>query len=173
MSPELFDPETNNCQTKCSDCYALGMVVYEVLSERIPFYEYPDLVVYAVVFRGERPEKPEGIEGAWFTGDVWKLLERCWLPEPQNRPSIEDVLQHLEEASKSWTAPSPTRLLAIPSITGSSARGFLGKTTEGDMDASGVPPPSRSESSKKPEQDDSTGIASKVCLENPLCKFQH
>ena len=36
MSPELFDPESFGLQegrpTKASDCYALGMVIYEVLS---------------------------------------------------------------------------------------------------------------------------------------------
>ena len=156
-SPELFDPEIKNSQTKYSDCYAFGMVIYEVLSERVPFYEYPDLLVYAVVFRGNRPEKPEGIEGMWFNDDVWKLLERCWLAEPQNRPSIEDVLQHLEETSKSWTEPS-----------------FLGKSTEGDIDASGMPSSSQPlppQSQEEPERGDSAGVASTVCWENPLCEF--
>ena len=174
MSPELFDPEIKNCQTKYSDCYAFGMVIYEVLSGREPFYEYPDLVVCIVVFRGNRPEKPGGIEGMWFTSGVWKLLERCWLAEPQNRPSIEDVLRHLEETSKSWTAPSPSRLSEIPSTAGSSAGWFLGQSTEGGMDASGMPSSSQHvppQSQEELEQEDSAGVASTVCWENPFCEF--
>ena len=174
MSPELFDPEIQSCQTKYSDCYAFGMVIYEVLSERVPFYKYPDLVVYGAVFRGNRPEKPGGIEGMWFTGGVWKLLERCWLAEPQNRPSIEDVLQHLEETSKSWTAPSPTRLFAMPSTAGLSAGWYLGQSTEGGTDASGMPSPSQPvppQSQEEPVQEDSAGVASKVRWENSLRKF--
>lgn len=144
-SPELFDPEIKNCQTKHSDCYAFGMVIYEVLSGHVPFYEYPDLVVYGAVSRGNRPEKPGGIEGMWFTDDVWKLLERCWLPEPQDRPSIEDVLQHLQETLKSWTEPS-----------------FLGQSTEGDIDSNGMPSsqPTPPQSQEEPEQEDSTGATS-------------
>ena len=33
MSPELLDPDgfgSNGCPTRESDCYALGMVIYEV-----------------------------------------------------------------------------------------------------------------------------------------------
>jgi len=40
MSPELLDPErfgiTDYRPTKKSDCYALGMVVYEVRADMIP-----------------------------------------------------------------------------------------------------------------------------------------
>ena len=41
MSPELLDPERFDLKetrpTKESDCYALGMVIYEVLSGQTPF----------------------------------------------------------------------------------------------------------------------------------------
>ena len=41
MSPELLDPGKfglkDGCPTKESDCYALGMVIYEVLSGQAPF----------------------------------------------------------------------------------------------------------------------------------------
>ena len=173
MSPELCDPEKHYELTKYSDCYAFGMVIYEVLAKRVPFYEYTDLAVRDMVLQGDRPEKPEGMERTWFTADVWGLLERCWSPESQNRPSIEDVLQNLEEASRSWSAPSPTRLLAIPSTAGSSAGWFLGQSTEGG-NASGMPSSSKPvlpQSQEEPEQEDSAGVARTVCWENPLCEF--
>jgi serine/threonine protein kinase len=43
MSPELLDPEkfgSDGCPTRESDCYALGMVIYEVTSSsqsRLPY----------------------------------------------------------------------------------------------------------------------------------------
>ena len=111
MSPELFDPERfgvkDSRRTKSSDCYAFGMVVYEVLSGQAPFSQYNKYVAVGKVLKGERPEQPQGVEGRWFTDDIWSILGRCWEPKPGDRPSIEDVLRRLEEASRFWTPPSP------------------------------------------------------------------
>ena len=108
MSPELLDPETQVHQrTGYSDCYALGMVIYEVLSGHKPFYQYMNFVVSGKVAKGERPERPQGLEGVlWFTDDIWEVLERCWASLPLDRPSIKDVLKCLEKAASSWTPPS-------------------------------------------------------------------
>ena len=111
MSPELFCPEdfglADGRRTKHSDCYALGMVIYEVLSGQVPFSRYNVYAVIAKVSRGERPGRPQGAERKWFTDDIWRILECCWAPRRDERPSIEDVLQVLEEASRSWTPLSP------------------------------------------------------------------
>ena len=107
MSPELFNPEIQDSSpTKHSDCYALGMVIYEVLSGHVPFYQFVNLVVPGMIFGGKRPERPKGSEGAWFIDDVWAMLERCWTYQPNDRPGIEDVLQCLEEASRVLMPPS-------------------------------------------------------------------
>jgi len=108
MGPEFFDPKIRgHCQTKHSDCYALGMVIYEVLSGRVPFYQYGELVIPGKVFAGDRPERPQGAEGACFTSDVWEVLRRCWAPQPANRFNVEDVLLCLEGVSGSWMSLSP------------------------------------------------------------------
>ena len=111
MSPELFDPERfgvkDSRRTKPSDCYALGMVVYEVLTGRPPFSLYNKYVAVGKVLKGERPGRPQGAGEGWFTDDVWSILGRCWEPKPGDRPSVEDVLRCLEEASRFWTPPSP------------------------------------------------------------------
>ena len=107
MSPELFGSEDHQ-QTKGSDCYALGMVIYEVLSRRKPFYQYKDFTIVGRVIKGERPERPQGPEGVvGFTDAVWEMLELCWKSLPQERPSIEDVLKCMKKAATSWTPPSP------------------------------------------------------------------
>ena len=114
MSPELFEPRMfgvkDNRRTESSDCYALGMTVYEVLTGQMPFPRLSkEVVVTKVLYLGDRPKRPQGAEGEWFTDDVWSILGRCWKPKPSDRPTIEDVLEHLEEASISWTPlPPPT-----------------------------------------------------------------
>ena len=103
MSPELLDPAkfglADGCSTKESDCYALGMVIYEVLSGRSPFPSCGAGTVILKVLDGERPTRPQGAEGARFTDDIWKMLEHCWMPRPQDRPNVEAVLECLEGGS--------------------------------------------------------------------------
>jgi serine/threonine protein kinase len=111
MSPELLDPARfgfkDGRPTKESDCYALGMVIYEVLSGKTPFTPDKVLIVMRKVTEGERPGRPEGMKGAWFTDDLWETLELCWVPQPKRRPSIEAVLECLERVSRAWKPPSP------------------------------------------------------------------
>ena len=111
MSPELLDPDQfgskDNRPTKESDCYALGMVIYEVLSGQAPFAPYRSPTVIQRVIKGERPVRPGGVEGAWFAGDLWGMLKQCWVPQPESRPNIEAVLECLEPGSRAWKAPSP------------------------------------------------------------------
>ena len=111
MSPELLHPDKfglKNCRpTNKSDCYALGMVILEVLSGQDPFPRDNGFVVMRKVIDGERPERPQGAEGAWFTDGLWEMLELCWSPQPEDRPIIEAVLEHLDRVSATWQPLPP------------------------------------------------------------------
>jgi len=106
MSPELIAPQEfgfkNSCPTKASDCYSLGMVIYETISGNLPFHEHTDLAVLVKVLKGERPSR-----GMRFTKSLWKMLEQCWASQPNGRPSIEDILQCLEVSSNLPGSSSP------------------------------------------------------------------
>ena len=107
MGLEPFDSEAQDRHpTKHLDCYALGMVIYEVLSLRTPFSEDQNVVGFEKVLRRVRPERPEGADGVWFTDDMWGALEHCWMPEPWDRSSAECVLRCLEKSSTAWVPPS-------------------------------------------------------------------
>ena len=77
MSPERIVPEQfgfkNGHPTIPSDCYSLGMVIYETISGNLPFHEYTDFQVYMKIVKGEQPHR-----GVRFTEDLWKMLEQCW-----------------------------------------------------------------------------------------------
>ena len=106
MSPELLDPDQfgfeNGRPTKESDCYALGMVILEVLTGQAPFPRWGALVVMRKVIGGERPDRPEGPEAMWFADDLWGLLKQCWSSEPKLRPAVKSVLERLKQGSVTW-----------------------------------------------------------------------
>jgi len=106
MSPELIAPQRfglkDSRPTKSSDCYALGMVIYETVSGNLPFHEDSDLTVFVKVLEGGHPRR-----GARFTRDLWKVLEQCWASPSNNRPSAEDILQSLERLPNSLGPLSP------------------------------------------------------------------
>ena len=95
ISPERIVPQEFELKdgrpTESSDCYSLGMVIYETISGNPPFHEHRDITVSVKVLKGEHPPR-----GAGFTEGLWKMLEMCWAFQPNNRPSIKDVLQRLE-----------------------------------------------------------------------------
>jgi len=105
MSPELIDPRRFGFKkirpTTSSDCYALGMVVYETISGNVPFHKHADPMVFLKVMGGKHPHR-----GMKFTDGLWGVLELCWTFQPKGRPGIEDVLQRLETVSNSLEKPS-------------------------------------------------------------------
>jgi len=168
MSPELLDPEVqDHRRTVFSDYYALGMVIYEVLSERTPFYQFyqcSNVVISWKILKGIRPERPEGAEGGWFTDDVWKVLGRCWVPQPGDRPNVEDILLCLEKVSRSWTPA------LVPPMAGSLTQESSDTTVLRSTDERGVLPPSEVAPHQPPVklgQKEVAGIVNEVRLTCP------
>ena len=106
MSPELISPQQFGLKigrpTKSSDCYALGMVIYEIISGKPPFYEDAEITASLKVLRGEHP-----LRGEEFMERLWGMLKQCWTPQPNDRPSVEDVLRGLETCSNTPPPPFP------------------------------------------------------------------
>ena len=100
MSPELINPEgfglEKSRHTKPSDCYALGMVTYQTISGELPFQEFLDQTVTLKVTNGRRPSR-----GTKFADHLWKIVEWCWTHKPEDRPTIEEILQYFETSSES------------------------------------------------------------------------
>ena len=96
--------------------------------------------VFKKVTQGDRPGRPEGAEGVWFTDDIWEVLERCWVPTPENRPSIDDVLRCLGKTSKSRIPPSLAPPFPATPTPGPSTRRVPYQNTTARADASGMNP---------------------------------
>ena len=132
MSPELLVPENFSLKearpTKASDCYALGMVMYEALSGQEPFAEYKDHhIVMLKIIEGIRPRRPRGKEGELFTNDIWNILGFCWKKQPRHRISASAVLLRLE---KHPPLPMPTSNVDRDVKTGSSNQWKTGSSSQ-------------------------------------------
>ena len=110
MSPELIDPEQfgfkSGHPTRESDCYALGMVIYEVLSGRTPFFPCKTPLIIQKILQGEHPEIPRGDEGGLFTDIIRGTLGYCWKQEPSERITAENILRGLEGDSSAFSVRS-------------------------------------------------------------------
>jgi len=135
------------------------MVILEVLSGRLPFYQFAKVVISWKIFRGDRPERPQGEEGVWFTDEVWEILGSCWMTQPEDRPSIEDVLQCLGEASRSWRPPSP-QLPVVPSRAGPPTEELSDIITVECMNVIDTPP--SSQPSERLDQGEPARIVNRV-----------
>ena len=124
MSPELLDspPGSNGRPTRESDCYALGMVIYEVswlcssqvvllihpfqvLTGLLPFHNLHLYTPVLAILRGERPEKPLDAEPLGLSDALWGLVRSCWSESSSTRPTARRLLDCLSVASLTWVPP--------------------------------------------------------------------
>ena len=96
MAPELLFSAKFGLEkgvpSKEADIYALGMTVYQVLTDERPFFSKKGAEIALAVISGERPPKPENAESIGITEAVWDLVRECWREDRATRPNILNVL---------------------------------------------------------------------------------
>ncbi|TFK27177.1 kinase-like protein [Coprinopsis marcescibilis] len=99
QAPELFDPEDESSPLtmKC-DIYSFSCVCYEIMTGRVPFYEYTrDATVMMKVMAGLKPSKPTPQDDAYkqfgLTEAIWGLITECWHENPAMRPDAADIVR--------------------------------------------------------------------------------
>ena len=111
MAPELLVPSRfglDKCMpTREADVYAMGMVIYQVLTGATPFGKQTGPEVVIKVLGGVRPPKPTNALDIGLSDKLWKLLEGCWETEHEDRPPVRDVLARVKSAASACGILSP------------------------------------------------------------------
>jgi len=93
MAPEQFVDGTH-CPKK-ADVYSFGMLLYELATNKPPFYGKTQMVQISLALqKGKRPLIPENTplgmkkkqQDMW-----WKIVKECWAQDPGVRPTMEAV----------------------------------------------------------------------------------
>lgn len=86
MAPEVF--EGSSYTEKC-DVFSWGIVLWEMLSREQPFKNIENM--FSIMWHVHKGNRPPLLEGC--PKPIETLMTRCWDRKPENRPSMEDVIE--------------------------------------------------------------------------------
>lgn len=92
---------------------------WKIFTGQVPFFEYRrDSTVMLNVGRGNRPSRPALSSLAWsdwgLTDSVWGLMENCWKDNPEERPTVGDVLAWLQVTPETGQGSKPESWINLP-----------------------------------------------------------
>ena len=102
MAPEII---TENRASNASDVYAYGIVMWELLTWRLPFENYNPFTIAPHIVQGKRPTLPPLSELPGFGPELptealqayISLMKRCWAQNPQERPDFGHIAAELRK----------------------------------------------------------------------------
>ncbi|KAG1853467.1 kinase-like domain-containing protein [Suillus subalutaceus] len=101
-APENFqvpeDDESINLPQLASDIYSFGCIMLQVFTGKVPYSEFrSDHQVTVQILRGRKPARPVTPP---IADALWDFMQKCWLDEPEHRPSAKEVLIFIQEQLK-------------------------------------------------------------------------
>ncbi|KAI0499275.1 hypothetical protein KFK09_020178 [Dendrobium nobile] len=99
MAPELLNGSSNKVSEKV-DVFSFGIVLWEILTGDEPYANmHYGAIIGGIVNNTLRPLIPVSCDPEWR-----RLMELCWAPDPQQRPSFTQIANRLRAMSQSKPA---------------------------------------------------------------------
>lgn len=95
MAPEALSGENYGLSF---DVYSYGMLLYELLTEKIPWENVnQEVVMRLVMIEGKRPQIPSKTPQP-----LKDLIEKCWAQNPDERPPFDYIYEQFESGNVSY-----------------------------------------------------------------------
>jgi len=98
MAKEFFASTSDGnpqMHSRATDVWAYGMVVYELLTWKVPYADKPyDQNVILAIATGELPAKPEDTGDPRMFDRLWNFCLSCWR-ESSNRPTAAEIVSFM------------------------------------------------------------------------------
>lgn len=88
MAPELI--EGDGLYTKAVDVYSFGIILFEIVTQSVPYPDIPKRDLWKLVATGIRPTIPPTLNRNYA-----ELMERCWHSSPGVRPTFDQIINDL------------------------------------------------------------------------------
>lgn len=98
LAPEILESKS---QTVKSDVYSFSLIVFEIMTNKIPFEDIsdPNLIYSRIVKECYRPQISDQVP------DIYRhLIEECWLQNSNERPSFSEIIDNLEKNERFITS---------------------------------------------------------------------
>ncbi|XP_062536859.1 mitogen-activated protein kinase kinase kinase 7 [Armigeres subalbatus] len=93
MAPEVFEGST---YTEKCDVFSWGIILWEVIAREQPFKSMEN--PYAIMWKVHQGSRPPLIDGC--PKPIEHLMISCWNQEPGNRPSMQHVVEQMNQLCK-------------------------------------------------------------------------
>ncbi|KAM3683501.1 hypothetical protein ACJW31_12G152500 [Castanea mollissima] len=94
MAPELLNGSSSRVSEKV-DVFSFGISMWEILTGEEPYANmHCGAIIGGIVKNSLRPPIPEHCDPEWR-----KLMEECWSPDPEIRPSFTEITNRLRSMS--------------------------------------------------------------------------